>query len=831
MANGSDRESESNPSNSYVRAFSNRGPNKRKVKPSFQSQLIQFAMFSDSEDDEDFVASSNDDDYSTDNSGDGENECEADEPTAKAEDGKQLSSSPLKTERDIVEAKDTSKEEIDDDSDDEEFEPASYESAKSSDESVEPNEESDQGMDTSDKVTESRTDMTSASPTDTSTKPKKREPLVCGICLESESTEEDELVECDMCGITVHEGCYGDTEESLSEDKSDSDAETEPWFCDSCKAKCEGYCELCPNKGGILKQTDSGRWVHLICALYVPGVGFRDVDRLQNIVIDDLSSSRWSSRRCMLCEDQRFSKTGICIECDAGMCKTYFHATCAQKHGLLTEVPAAGHLNDDDADPLFAHCKVHTDKMVLKARLKRWTMFETHLKNFRSVDNPDEKPRIEDAFHRARGDYIDFRNNLPPASLQTADEPRLLTSCPELCEKLLTKAELVGYSTDSQEITMNITAYIRACKPTFSCDFVNHFFKRETLISKYQSEEKPLQQKIERNKEEQKILRENYSKLKLDLENMKTKRADLLSKVTTLSNALETILGKKVTLPKYITKPKQKVRKDSETNIDALIHTCETCKGMDNQHLMALCDTCHNYYHIGCLDPPLLTLPKKGTKWLWQCTECDRSESSEESVDTEEGPSSRKRKRKSNAPKKFTPTDEKSTNKKVKGKGKKHGRVGRPRKHYNEEEEELEDLRDPPVSKIKQEKSDAAGKLDAKKRRGKKRKPQVSLSPCVVCSKEGDSKNMVKCDECSNCYHFTCCEPKLRGNPKKRGYLWYCNDCGESEEEEEEEYDGHVDSDGSSVDEDDDNEQIDIATNEQNKLRLANENGISITID
>lgn len=33
----------------------------------------------------------------------------------------------------------------------------------------------------------------------------------------------------------------------------------------------EPVCELCPNSGGIFKETDVGKWVHLICALYAPG--------------------------------------------------------------------------------------------------------------------------------------------------------------------------------------------------------------------------------------------------------------------------------------------------------------------------------------------------------------------------------------------------------------------------------------------------------------------------------------------------------------------------------------------------------------------------------
>lgn len=40
---------------------------------------------------------------------------------------------------------------------------------------------------------------------------------------------------------------------------------------------------------------------------------------------------------CALCDNIRHSRTGVCIKCDAGLCKTYFHVTCAQKHGLLVD--------------------------------------------------------------------------------------------------------------------------------------------------------------------------------------------------------------------------------------------------------------------------------------------------------------------------------------------------------------------------------------------------------------------------------------------------------------------------------------------------------------
>ena len=72
------------------------------------------------------------------------------------------------------------------------------------------------------------------------------------------SGEDDEIVECDGCGVTVHEGCYGvvDTQSIAS---TESSASTEPWFCDACKAGVKPSCILCPNTSGIFKETDTGQ--------------------------------------------------------------------------------------------------------------------------------------------------------------------------------------------------------------------------------------------------------------------------------------------------------------------------------------------------------------------------------------------------------------------------------------------------------------------------------------------------------------------------------------------------------------------------------------------
>lgn len=115
--------------------------------------------------------------------------------------------------------------------------------------------------------------------------------LICSICLSDESLESDEIAECDCCLITVHESCYGlinPNEEVESLDSNASDNPTEPWFCDACKANKnvkDLNCELCPRQGGIFKQTETGRWVHLVCALYINGVAFSNTQQLRYICI------------------------------------------------------------------------------------------------------------------------------------------------------------------------------------------------------------------------------------------------------------------------------------------------------------------------------------------------------------------------------------------------------------------------------------------------------------------------------------------------------------------------------------------------------------------
>lgn len=75
------------------------------------------------------------------------------------------------------------------------------------------------------------------------------------------------------------------------------------------------------------------------------------------------------------------------------------------------------------------------------------------------------------------------------------------------------------------------------------------------------------------------------------------------------------------------------------TSNDELLNECGICKKCTDQHMLSKCDTCHLYYHLGCLNPPLTRHPKKSKLYAWQCSECDKSDdSAPENVIIPKGP-------------------------------------------------------------------------------------------------------------------------------------------------------------------------------------------------
>ena len=132
-----------------------------------------------------------------------------------------------------------------------------------------------------------------------------------------------------------------------------------------------------------------GNWIHLVCALYIPQISFFDQDRMTKATLFELNYQHWGKRHCTLCKDVKLARTGLCIECDAGMCRQYFHVTCAQVEGreVLRMVFQFDHLqeagllsepSDSDSEQFFGHCRAHTKSELLKKRKKNFLQHQLH---------------------------------------------------------------------------------------------------------------------------------------------------------------------------------------------------------------------------------------------------------------------------------------------------------------------------------------------------------------------------------------------------------------------------------------------------------------------
>ncbi|XP_012283539.1 PHD finger protein 14 isoform X2 [Orussus abietinus] len=505
--------------------------------------------------------------------------------------------------------------------------------------------------------------------------------LICCGCLGDRSDDINEIVECDGCGVTVHEGCYGVSDvESFS--STDSLCQSAPWFCEACSAGIEDpSCELCPNKGGIFKETDVGKWVHLVCALYVPGVAFGEVDRLASVTLFEMAYSKWGAKTCSLCEDARYARTGVCIECDAGMCHTYFHVTCAQREGLLSEAHSE---EVDQADPFYAHCKLHSDKTLVRRRRRNWLALQLRAQYRQQLlKQPDhldteEQRRIQRKLAKHRHKYLAHKASRPPPWVPTQKMPRLLTTSASACRQLAKKAELMGVDTaalEAQEAQLVALVDVRKkwhIPPAFSVEFIGYYLDRNLRVI---SMKRKLQELLDVNSQllnEQQRLDRKYDEVMKDNEEQIRINVTLKEKIemyhqvlraagyvkplplvtdiakpripptlgTGLGVPTAAALKMGVGFPLPVGKGGEGVREGRVLSSQAqdqnhkgelaLRHQCGICRRSTNQHLLAKCDTCHLHYHLSCLSPPLSRMPKKTKLMGWQCSECDKESSGSE---------------------------------------------------------------------------------------------------------------------------------------------------------------------------------------------------------
>jgi NuA3 HAT complex component NTO1 len=169
--------------------------------------------------------------------------------------------------------------------------------------------------------------------------------VLCAVCQSTDGDPSDPIVFCDGCDLMVHASCYGNP---LIKSIPEGD-----WFCSVCSSKSpqkKKKCCLCPSRGGALKPTVDGKWAHVMCALLVPEVFFRDPEGRDGIDCSSVPCKRWQ-KDCFICGRNH----GCAIDCAESKCKLGFHVSCGLEEGLCIE-----YREGKGADIVAGFCTEHT---------------------------------------------------------------------------------------------------------------------------------------------------------------------------------------------------------------------------------------------------------------------------------------------------------------------------------------------------------------------------------------------------------------------------------------------------------------------------------------
>jgi hypothetical protein len=241
------------------------------------------------------------------------------------------------------------------------------------------------------------------------------------------------------------------------------------------------------------------------------------------------------------------------------------------------------------------------------------------IKHVHSFKKSSDK-RLEKYLIQAGEDYSKLYKRITewynPEDLVRKGE-RLLHHHPEAFKALTRKAQLLGYtSTDSLPRQRHHGGIIT---PNLTVEYVDFYNTRNKKIDSLKSDNNKLNEILHKLKENYKDCENKKKKFVSEINDLKKTRHDITTKITNLCNQANKLSDKEVIDINRYTLDDHAVNNDEENIINK---TCCVCQCFDDDHLIIQCDTCNNFYHIHCLDPPLSKVPKKSSRYGWQCENC-----------------------------------------------------------------------------------------------------------------------------------------------------------------------------------------------------------------
>ena len=169
----------------------------------------------------------------------------------------------------------------------------------------------------------------------------------CAICDDGDCENTNAIVFCDGCDLAVHQECYGVP--YIPEGQ---------WLCRKCQLIGRGTptCIFCPNIEGAFKQTNSSKWSHLLCAIWIPEVSLGNPTFMEPVMdVEKVPKQRWKLT-CYICHQ----RMGACIQCGNKNCFVAFHVTCARRARLFLQMKSShGGPASFDSNLLKAYCDKH----------------------------------------------------------------------------------------------------------------------------------------------------------------------------------------------------------------------------------------------------------------------------------------------------------------------------------------------------------------------------------------------------------------------------------------------------------------------------------------